>query len=221
MTSPVIAALSLGLPRSRGYPGATDPFDEPWTSGIFKSPVDGPVALSVGGFDGDGQADLVNHGGGDKAVCAYSAGHYDVWRRLLGDATVSYGAFGENLTVEGLDESTVCIGDVWSVGEVLVQVSQPRQPCWKLARKWRIRRFAEQVVESGRTGWYFRVQREGRVTRGDSLTVVDRPHPLWSVAAANAVMHDRVGDVGALVALPSLSANWRRTLEKRLDVGTT
>jgi MOSC domain-containing protein YiiM len=97
-------------------PGASDPFDEPWTSGIFKSAVEGPVALSVDGFAGDGHADLVNHGGPDKAVCVYVADHYDRWRQALGVPALPSGAFGENLTVQGLDEHTVCIGDIWTIG---------------------------------------------------------------------------------------------------------
>ena len=158
-----IVALCLGTPRDLGREDAPEPFDRAWTTGIFKTPVDGPVHLSSLGFTGDGQADLTVHGGPDKAVCVYSADHYPGWRHALGLDPFTFGAFGENLTIDGLDEQQVCIGDVWSVGDALVQVSQPRQPCWKLAMKWRRRTLTDEVVVSGRTGWYFRVQHEGLV----------------------------------------------------------
>jgi MOSC domain-containing protein YiiM len=223
--TPSIAQLNVGLPRDHGAfetGDRRDPLDRvsggSWRSAIFKLPVEGPVFLSERGFDGDGQADLENHGGPDKAVCAYSADHYPEWRRTLGFDPFPYGAFGENLTVGALDEHTVCIGDVWSVGDAELQVSQPRQPCWKLGRKWALESLPHLVRSSGRTGWYFRVLRTGHVSRSARLLLVDRPHPEWSVAAANAVMHERSGDTRALASLEVLSTSWRDTLQKRLDV---
>ena len=219
VTPPSIVSLNVGRPQSRGHDGAADPLDQPWTSGIFKAPVDGPVALTPTGVEGDGQADLAVHGGPDKAVCAYAADHYPAWRSELGLPGFSVGAFGENLSIGGLDEQMVCVGDVWAIGEVVVQVSQPRQPCWKLGRKWRMPAFPDRVVKSGRTGWYFRVRRPGPVTVGAVLVLVERPHPEWTIAAANAVMHQRVGDTAALALLPELAASWRATLQKRLAAG--
>lgn len=215
-TTGTVVTLCIGTPRSLGRDDAPDPFDRSWTTGIFKMPVEDAVRLSRLGFDGDGQADPVNHGGPDKAACVYSADHYPDWRRTLAFDPFAFGAFGENLTVEGLDEQHVCIGDVWSVGEAVVQVSQPRQPCWKLARKWRRRTLTDEVASSGRTGWYVRVLQEGAVTAGATLSLVERPHPDWTIAAANRVMHRREGDTAALVRLEALSASWRHTLERRL-----
>ena len=212
-----IVALCVGTPRDLGRDSAPEPFDRAWTTGIFKTPVEGPVRLSSLGFTGDGQADLTVHGGPDKAVCVYSADHYPGWRHTLGFDRFTFGAFGENLTIDGLDEQQVCIGDVWSVGDALVQVSQPRQPCWKLAMKWRRRTLTDEVVASGHTGWYFRVQREGLVAPGASLTLIERRHPEWTIAAANRVMHRRQGDTAALARLQALSASWRHTLERRLQ----
>jgi MOSC domain-containing protein YiiM len=218
MTSPSIASVNVGRPQTRGYDGAADPFDQPWTSGIFKTAVAGAVWLTPTGFDGDGQADLTVHGCEDKAACVYSADHYPAWSRELHRHPLAFGAFGENLSVAGLDEQSVCIGDVWAIGEAVVEVSQPRQPCWKLARRWRITTFSDQVVKSGRTGWYFRVRTPGLVAQGTALSLVARPHPEWTVAAANAVMHQRVGDTAALASLAPLSASWRATLRRRLAV---
>jgi MOSC domain-containing protein YiiM len=179
-------------------------------------------------LDGDGQADLVHHGGRDKAVLAYSADHYGEWRKALNKPTLPFGAFGENFTVQGLTEADVCIGDIWKIGDkATVQVSQPRQPCWKLARRWRIKTLALQVQQTGRTGWYFRVVNEGIVAQGMPLTLLERPHPGWSVERANRVMHlekDDLRSAGELAAIQLLAASWRATLrarvEQNVDVGS-
>lgn len=214
-----LVSIQVGQPRSLGSSDAESPFDAPWTSGIFKRAVDGPVNVSFTGLDGDGQADLINHGGTDKAICAYAADHYDYWRtRLDLDLTAfPYGAFGENFTLRHLTETDICIGDTWRIGGVLVQVSQPRQPCWKLARKWRIKMFADDVIKSGRTGWYFRVLEQATVDVGDACELVVRPNSEWSIARANAAMHTRPFDHElrtALAAVPLLSAAWQRTLSR-------
>lgn len=219
LTTPVLASIQAGLPRDLGEEGAMDPMDRPWTTGFYKQPVFGQVRLGKLNLDGDRQADLVHHGGPDKAILAYSADHYDDWRRTLNLPGLSYGAFGENFTVENLTEAEVCIGDTWKVGEeATVQVSQPRQPCWKLARRWRIKTLALQVQETGRTGWYFRVVTEGVVAAGLPLVLLERPHPAWSVERANRVMHADKNDLRAaaeLAAIPHLAASWRATLNRR------
>ena len=133
-----------------------------------------------------------------------------------------WGDFGENFTVSELTEQEVCIGDVWSVGDALVQVSQPRQPCWKLARRWDINDLALQVQETGFTGWYFRVLKEGLVQRDASLWLVDRSHEQWTIAAANHLMHqdkhDRTGSA-LLASISELSHSWRNTMTKRAETG--
>lgn len=221
VTQPVIRSIQVGLPRTLGMAGAADPMDRPWTSGFDKRPVVGPVWLGVTNLEGDGQADLVHHGGPDKAVLAYSADHYDAWRRQLEMPDLPPGAFGENFSIEGLTEANVCIGDIWRIGaDVLVQVSQPRQPCWKLARRWRNKTLAGQVQESGRTGWYFRVCQEGLVAAGARLQRLECAHPTWTVERANRVMHIDKEDLSLaaeLAAVGPLSANWRATLMKRVE----
>jgi MOSC domain-containing protein YiiM len=219
-SAPALASIQVGLPRQYGEAGAADPLDQPWTSGFYKEPVRGPVRLGPTNLDGDRQADRVHHGGPDKAVLAYAADHYVYWRVALRDPALPFGAFGENFTVAGLTEADVCIGDVWKVGpEAVVQVSQPRQPCWKLARRWRVRTLAAQVQRTGRTGWYFRVVTGGAVAAGMPLALLDRPHPDWPVERANRVMHAGANDPRAtaeLAALPLLAASWRTTLAGRV-----
>lgn len=223
MTHPIVRSIQVGLPRQFGTAGAADPMDRPWTTGFVKRPIAGPVRLGVTNLDGDGQADLVHHGGPDKAVLAYSADHYEPWRRELQMPDLSFGAFGENFTIEGLTEQTVCLGDIWHVGDAVLQVSQPRQPCWKLARRWRLKTLASRVQESGRTGWYFRVRNEGVVAAGLTLELRDRPCPSWTVERANRVMHIDTNDLimaAELAAIPSLAASWRTTLFKRVERNT-
>lgn len=221
MTVPVLTAMQVTLPRHFGQEGSADPMDRPWTTGFFKEPVTGAVWLGATNLQGDGQADLVHHGGPDKAVLAYSAEHYAGWRQWMNKPSLPFGAFGENFTVGGLTESDVCIGDTWQVGdEAVVQVSQPRQPCWKLARRWRIKTLALQVQQSGRTGWYFRVLTEGLVAAGMPMVLMDRPHPEWTVERANWVMHADKTDIAAawkLAEIPLLSENWRTTLTRRAE----
>ena len=212
-----LVSIQVGKPQNLGTEG--DPTDRPWSTGFIKSAVAGSVWLGQTNLSGDGQADLVNHGGLDKAVCAYPASHYPDWYEDLA-LPMGFGAFGENFTVDGLTESVVCIGDVWAIGSALVQVSQPRQPCWKLARRWSVKDLALRVQQTGRTGWYFRVVCEGTVTAGDVLTLIERPEPSWSIARANEVMHHRKTDfalAAVLAGIPSLSASWKATLGARAE----
>jgi MOSC domain-containing protein YiiM len=149
------------------------------SSGICKSPTDEALWLSPTGLEGDAQADLRIHGGVEKAVHHYPREHYASWaswsRRadLLGHA----GAFGENISTTGWDESNVCIGDVVRLGDALVQVSQGRQPCWKLDVRFGEPGMAREMQARGRTGWYYRVLEPGWVGAGATLSLVERPHP--------------------------------------------
>jgi MOSC domain-containing protein YiiM len=215
---PVLVSIQVGMPQTRGAEDATDPMDRPWTSGFVKEPVHGPVLVGREHLDGDGQADLRVHGGVDKAILAYSANHYPAWRAELNMPNFPHGGFGENFTIDGLDESTVCLGDVWQVGEVRVEVSQPRQPCWKLARRWRRPDLPERVLQTGRSGWYFRVLFEGHVKAGEHLTLNERPHPRWTLAAVTDVLlHRRDGRQAAaeLAQVTPLAAGWRNALWRR------
>ena len=218
----LLISLQVGMPQTIGRPDAQDPMDRIWRTGFFKTEVSSKVWLTLNHLDGDGQADLQNHGGPEKAVNVYPIEHYAYWEQVLDLTELPRGAFGENFTIQDLLESEVCIGDVFEVGEALVQVSQPRQPCWKLARRWRRRELALEVQTSGRTGWYFRVLREGYIQSGQSLILIERPCPTWTIAAANAVMHQQPDDVIAIRALASsfyLAARWRNTLKKRIETG--
>jgi len=213
----VIHSIQVG--RSRTF-AAENSKAKPWQSAISKSKVHGPIGVRKTNLEGDQQVDLVHHGGPDKAVLAYSRHHYDLWQQEFPEKHFAGGAFGENLTIEGLRETDVCVGDIYQAGSCLLQISQPRQPCWKLSRKWNLPQLAVLVQKTGRTGWYLRVLEEGSLEAGDSLQLVDRPHPEVTVAWAHAVMHAKPRDLREdlkLAECPCLSSSWREQLQKRAE----
>ncbi len=189
------------------------------STGIFKEPVSGRVMLRAVNLDGDGQADLVNHGGVDRAVYAYPVENYDYWGRELVRDDLSFGQFGENFTVQGMTEDDVHIGDVFRVGDVLVEVSQPRPPCFKLGIKMGMPRFPKLFLASGRVGFYLRVLEEGEVGAGDGIERVSRdPERLTVREASHLLFFEGENLEGASRALrvPALSPGWRESFEERL-----
>ncbi|MFQ5551451.1 MAG: MOSC domain-containing protein [Gemmatimonadales bacterium] len=167
---PMLVSVNVGLPREVTWKGNTV------TTGIFKEPVTGPVGVRRHNLEGDGQADLSVHGGPTKAVYVYPTQHYDFWRRHLGDLELGWGAFGENFTVEGVDEDTVHIGDEFRVGSARVVVTEPRMPCSKLGIRFDRADMVKRFLKSQRTGFYFGVVDEGVVQAGDHLKPVAK-HP--------------------------------------------
>lgn len=219
-----VVSLQVGLPQrmtSASFPDqATTP--QEWITGFLKKSTNESIWLGVLNLAGDGQADLINHGGLDKAVNVYPQEHYPYWGHTIGLTNLPMGGFGENFTTQGLLEENVCIGDIFQLGDATVQISQPRQPCWKLARYWMIKDLAMRVQETGRTGWYFRVLKEGHVQTGKDLVLRERPYPHWTVSAANQVMHHMVQDRQAaqdLADCEALSSRWREKLRKRALTG--
>lgn len=220
IASATLVSIQLGTPKNYGHEGAGDAHDLPWTTGFFKTPASGPVFAGTTNLAGDAQADLKHHGGVDKAVLAYSAEHYPKWRQELALPDFPHGAFGENLTIRGMQEELVCIGDRLSIGPAIFEVSQPRQPCWKLARRWRMHKLTAYVVENGRTGWYLRVLQEGYIEAGMGVNLMERPNPEWTIARANQIMHHRKPDLDAaleLASVPLLANSWVRELTERAD----
>lgn len=193
------------------------------STGIFKQPANRALFLSSLNFEGDGQADLVHHGGKEKAVCVYPYEHYPYWEKELTRA-LEYGAFGENLTIRGLLEADVCIGDIFELGESIVQVSQPRQPCYKLSVKYNLPDMPLKVQETGYTGFYFRVLQEGVVPASACLRRIARQPKAITVSYANRIMHrekDHIAGIRKILEVEELSANWRATFLKRLGGNET
>jgi MOSC domain-containing protein YiiM len=210
-----LRSLQIGMPQTLTDTSGIDRLSPEWTTAIFKHPVAEAVWLGPTGLVGDGQGDPSVHGGPHQAVLLYAAVHYPTWRETLGRPDLAYGAFGENFTVDGLSEESVHLGDRFTIGEALVEVSQPRRPCWKLSRRNAVADLAQQVQRNGRGGWYVRVLREGYVTAGDSITLQERPYPEWPIARVNDIMYRREDDPATratLAACPALSPRWRNVL---------
>ena len=193
-------------------------------SGIMKTPVERPLRLGPEGFEGDEQADRRVHGGVEKAVHHYPLDHYPLWREELGDlpALADPGGFGENISALGPTENTVAVGDVFRLGTALLQVSQGRQPCWKLNHRFEVPDMARRVQQSGRTGWYYRVLEDGLVKTGDRLELVDRVAPDWTLHRLwHALYVDRLNldELKGIAALDVLAEGWRKYAVRRLESG--
>jgi len=204
--------LSIQVGRPRSFNGGPGNDSGVWTTAFFKNSVDGPVWLGRTNLVGDAQANLKTHGGPDKAVCVYPSEHYEFWEHRLTRTIPLHGAFGENFTTRGALEADACIGDVLKVGNATCQISQPRPPCWKMARCWQIPDLAAQVEQTGLTGWYLRVLEQGNVEPGDTILLLERTEPEWTVARANQVLYHEdkeIDAVKALAACSHLSPSWR------------
>jgi len=202
--------------------GKAVPYTRPGScSAIAKLPRSGELAVTELGLAGDEQGDLRVHGGKDKAIHHYPREHYAQWRAELGEHPLlqAPGAFGENFSSHGLTEAEVCLGDRFRAGTAVLEVSQGRQPCWKLNDRFAVKDMSLRVQQSGRTGWYYRVLEEGVVAAGSAFELVARPWPQWSVARLSAVLFDRQVNAEVIrqcLELP-LAPSWRRTLERRLE----
>ena len=171
-----IVSLSVGLPREVEWHGRTV------LTSIFKAPVDRRLRVTTLNFEGDQQSDLSVHGGADKAVYAYPSEHYEFWRRELPQADLPWGAFGENLTTEGLLEADIRIGDGFRVGSAEFVATQPRMPCYKLGIRFGRPDIVKRFLQSGRTGFYFAVTLEGEVGAGDPIERIARADEGLTVA---------------------------------------
>jgi len=194
-------------------------------SAIAKVPIHGPVAVGLEGLDGDEQGDRRVHGGPDKAIHHYPRDHYAAWRGEIGPHPLlrEAGAFGENLSTTGVTEAGLCLGDRLRLGTARVEVSQGRQPCWKLSDRFGIADMARRVQDSGRSGWYYRVLEPGVAEAGDELVLLERPHPDWPLTRLAELLYRRTLDRGELAAalqLP-LVPSWRKLFERRLEQGGT
>jgi MOSC domain-containing protein YiiM len=208
-----VLSVSVGLPREIEWKGKVV------RTSIFKASVPGRVRVGQLNLEGDQQSDLSVHGGIDKAVYAYPSEHYPFWREQLVGTELPWAVFGENFTTEGLLEETTRIGDRFRIGSAEFVVTQPRMPCFKLGIRFNRSDMVKRFLESGRTGFYFAVVKEGELTAGDSIELLERDDHNVTVAdvanlygrdSANQQMLRRVSE------LPSLPKSWREYFRKRL-----
>lgn len=181
-------------------------------SGFVKHRADHPVAVGLLGLAGDAQADLTVHGGPDKAVYGYAAEHYPRWAMLFPALADRFGAgsMGENLTIDGLDEAALCVGDVHAIGDALLQVCQPRLPCFKLALAFDETRIVKAMVKTGLSGWYYRVLREGTIATGAAITLVERPNPGFAFSRLVTIANfggASLAELQALATMPGVARN--------------
>jgi MOSC domain-containing protein YiiM len=201
-----VISVNVGLPREVSANG------QPVLTGIFKQPVEGRVAVRRLNLDGDRQADLSVHGGPDKAVYAYPAQHYDFWRGELPGVELPFGMFGENVTVEGLREDEVNLGDRFRIGSAEFQVTQPRLPCYKLGLKFGRADMVKRFLHSRRTGFYLRVVKEGELGAGDAIARLHRDPGNVTVADITrlyAFEKDNAELLRRVLDLPALPEDWR------------
>jgi len=204
-----VVSVNVGLPREVVWRGMTV------QTAIFKEPVAGAVAIRQLNLAGDQQADLTVHGGSEKAVYAYPAEHYEYWRRQLPDISFSWGAFGENLTTEGLWEDTLCIGDLLRFGSAVLQVTQPRMPCYKLQLRFNRDDMIKRFLVSGRSGLYFSVIDPGDVGAGSETEVLHRDPHRVTVADILSLYFGQRRDPELLqraMNVTSLPGNWKTQL---------
>lgn len=207
-----VETIAVGGPRSVSWQG-----QEVVTS-IFKTPVPGPVLARGHNLEGDRQSDPKVHGGEFKAVYAYAAEHYDFWRAKLA-RELEPASFGENLTIRGLDEPDLCIGDVVRIGEAELEATLPRLPCFKLGIRFGDPRMVKTFSQSRRWGIYFRIAREGRIALGDAVTIVHRDParlPVYDIARVYVLDHEDVDTARRLAAHERLDPSWRDWFLKKL-----
>lgn len=207
-----IDALLVGTPA---------PFRDGDYSAIAKRPVAGPVRITWDGFDGDAVADPIHHGGWDKAIHLYPQDHYGWWRDRKPDQPLldSPGAFGENIASRGMTEADICLGDRFSLGSAIVEVSHGRQPCWKLDHRFGARDVMATIVKTARSGLYFRVIRQGEAESGTRMELLERALPDWSIARIFQLLigggHRSDPDaVRTLADMPLLAEAWRERARK-------
>jgi MOSC domain-containing protein YiiM len=203
-------AFLLSVQTGRAAPLGPD--DVP--SAFVKTARQGQVAVTRLGLEGDEQADLAVHGGPEKAVYAYAAAHYPQWASEFPQLAAQFGggAMGENLTVAGLEESGICVGDVHQAGSALLQVCQPRQPCFKFALRHNNKYLPKAMVRNGFSGWYYRVLRVGQLQAGDILTLKDRPNPDFAFTRLVEIIYRgkaTTEEIHRMAELEGLASQWR------------
>ena len=207
-----IVSVNVGLPRDVVWKGITV------QTAIFKEPVAGTVAIRKLNLAGDLQADLTVHGGCEKAVYAYPAEHYDYWREQLSGSLLSWGAFGENLTTAGLWEDEQCIGDLFRVGSAVLQITQPRMPCYKLELRFNRDDMIKRYLVSGRSGFYFSVIEPGDVGVGSQVEVLDRDTNNVTISDILRLYLGQTPDpelLRRMTNVTSLPENWKTQLQLR------
>lgn len=215
-----VISVQVGRVKTYGDAQSKDFLEKEWQSASFKEVSLSPLLARFDGLAGDEVADKMHHGGIDKAIFANSYENYVHWASFLNIEQLPYGALAENLTISGLHESTVMLGEIHQIGSTILQVSQPRKPCWKISRRWGNKAFTNEIFTSGLTGWYYKVLQEGEMQKGDTIHVIREHGTEISILQANTAFreperHQKM--LEEILRIPSLAISYYESIEKRLS----
>ena len=208
-----LLSVNVSLPKQVTYKGKII------KTSIFKEPVEGRVNVKTLNIEGDGQADLIGHGGEQRAILVYSIENYKYWETVLNRNDFTMGQFGENFTVDSMLDDNIHVGDRFRIGTALFEVSQPRVTCYKLAMKMGVEGFYNQILKSNRPGFYFRVLEEGEVGAGDIIEKVDENPVGMTIVEMNRLLYfekDNMDGARKAITIKALSPGWRISFEDRL-----
>ena len=223
MSNNKVISLQIGKVSSYGNKNSKEFLDKYWESASFKEAVTGNVWAGRLGLVGDEVADKVHHGGLDKAIFANSYENYPTWAKFLKLSHIPFGALAENLTISTLHESSVHIGDIHQIGTALLQVSQPRKPCWKISRRWENKEFTKEIFTTGLSGWYYRVLEEGNISSGDEVKIISQnPQRVTilnaNIAFANPNQYKEI--LKQILSIENLALSYEASILKRLQGDT-
>lgn len=214
-----ILSVQVGRAKTYGDAQSKDFLEKEWQSASFKEVSHTPLFAHFTGFFGDEVADTVHHGGVDKAIFANSYENYAHWASFLEQKSLPFGALAENLTITGLHEQSVMLGEVHQIGTAILQVSQPRKPCWKISRRWNHIAFTNEIFTSGLTGWYYKVLQEGLIGSDDEIKVIQQKTPQISILKANEAFREPEkykSILETILDIPSLASSYQESIVKRL-----
>lgn len=215
-----VLSVQVGKVATVGDKNSNNSLTKEYTTASIKNPIRGEVEVTKLSILGDSVADTIHHGGEHKAVFANSINNYNHWKEFLDKDELSFGALGENLTFDTIDESNVCIGDIHKIGSVTMQVSQPRQPCWKISRRWEHKDLTKEIYESGKTGWYYRVLSTGSFKASDKVELLSQLETKITILKANETLRDissNVKTANKLLTIDCLAPAWIKSLKQKIE----
>jgi len=216
---PKVLSIQIGHVKSYGTKDTKNFDNKFWQTAAFKEPLSTPVYITKNGILGDEVADTKHHGGIDKAVFANSYENYSLWSKYLNQENLPFGALSENLTLTTLHETNVCLGDVHLMGKVILRVSQPRKPCWKISQRWLDRGFTKEIYDSKLSGWYYSVMHEGILQKGEDVEILQKGLYQISIFEANEAYknpHENRATLEKILEIPNLAESYYESIEKRL-----
>ncbi len=214
-----LQSIQVGTPQKYGIEGSRASMERRWDTSFFRAPSTQPRWLYTTHLEGNAQADTKNHGQPGQAVLLYAGAHYPLWQEELNLPEIGPGGLGENFTLAGMSEQTACVADIYAIGEARIQVTGPRYPCWKIARRWDVADLTKRVAATGRTGWYCSVLHEGLIEPDMPVLLVEQPYPRWTMALINDFVHGHNKDIALareLASCPGLEEWWQEMILRRV-----